>query len=304
MGVFVLTIKICKQYPIKILFASLCILLFIGFELWHYFTPLSIHNWNKKEISRIKVADPEDFTFTIFGDNRGNHSIFESLLQSIGHDAETSFAIDLGDLVSNEDNGHYRRFLSEVQENVAIPLLTAIGNHDRYFGSDHYHDIFGPTYYSFQIGQSYFIVLDATSEFSFDKSELKWLEDELRKAQDSKVRFVFMHVPPFDTTGIGFAGHYLQEKDGKYLLDLFRHYKVSHIFTSHIHGYFSGMSEGVSYTITGGGGAKLYGSNPEHFFYHYVTVRVHNGKVDTVVRHVPAWGGIAYYFDTLKDYVF
>jgi hypothetical protein len=296
--------KISKQYSRKILFASLCIILFIGFKIWNYFAPLPAHNWNKKEISRIKVADPEDFTFAVFGDNRGTPPVFESLLHNIGHDAEIAFAIDIGDLVNNEDSVHYRRFLNEVQENVAMPFLTVIGNHDRLFGSGNYQAIFGPTYYSFQIGQTYFIVLDATSKSVFDKSELNWLKAELLRAQDSKVRFVFMHVPPFDTTNIGFPGRSIQGKDGKYLLGLFRHYKVSHIFASHIHGYFSGMSKGVSYTITGGAGARLHGSDPEHFFHHYVTVRVQNGKVDTVIRHVPARGGIAYYFDTLKDYVF
>ena len=74
---------------------------------------------------------------------------------------------------------------------MTIPFLTAVGNHDLDNGSGNYQEIFGPTYYSFQIGQNYFIVLDASTEPSFDKTQLKWLEDELAEGPSLKgsVRF-------------------------------------------------------------------------------------------------------------------
>ncbi len=74
-----------------------------------------------------------------------------------------------------------------------------------------------------------------------------------------------MDVPPFDPRGNGFS-ECLPEKDKKDLLDLFRRYNVMHAFASHIHGYFAGVCEGISYTITGGAGGRLKGSDPEHFF--------------------------------------
>ena len=226
--------KIFKEHPFRIILASLCILLFLGLKLWESHAPLSIHDWNKREISRIKIAHSDDFIFAVFGDNKGNYSFFEPLLQDIDHDKEIAFAIDVGDLVSDAKRGQYRRFLNQVQENLTIPLLTATGNHDfnSNNGFDNYKNIFGPTYYAFQVGQYSFIVLDATNGSGFDKTQRQWLENELQKAQDVKARFIFMHIPPFDPRGGGF---YLPEKDRNDLLDLFKRYKVTHLFTSHIH---------------------------------------------------------------------
>jgi len=270
----------------------------VGLYLWNSYAPLSIHRWNGKEISRIEVSDPDDFTFAVFGDNKGNTSFFEPLLRDIDRDKKVAFAIDDGDLVSGGKRGRFRHFLKQVKRNLTVPLVTAIGNHDLDNGSGNYRDIFGPTYSAFQVGRCNFIVLDTST--GFDKVDLGWLEDELRKGQAMKASFVFMHVPPFDPRG---GGYYLPEKDGKDLLDLFRRYKVSHLFASHIHGYFSGVWEGVSYTITGGAGARLQGNDPAHFFHHYVQVHVHDGKIETTVKRIESEGMLGCFFDLMKDRV-
>ncbi len=295
---FITTQRTFKEHPVKIILASLFILSFAGLQLWNSYAPLSVHEWNKKEIARIKVAHPDDFTFAVFGDNKGNYSFFEPLLRDIEHDKKAAFAIDDGDLVSGGKRGHFRSFLKQVQRNLTIPFLTAIGNHDLDDGSGNYQDIFGPTSYAFVVGQYYFIVLDTST--GFDKVERRWLEDELKNGQTSKACFVFMHIPLFDPRSGGF---YLPEKDGKDFLDLFRRYKVSHLFASHIHGYFSGVWEGVPYTITGGAGARLQGSDPEHFFHHYVQVHVYDGKIETTVVKIDREGVFACFFDLMKDHV-
>jgi len=297
--------KILQGHPLKIILASLCILSFVGITVWNASVPVPIHDRNQKELSRIAVADSNDFSFAVMGDNKGNRSVFEPLLRDIGHDKEIAFAIDCGDLVREGRVGLYRRFLSQVQENLAIPFLTAIGNHDLNKGSPHtqnYQEIFGPTYYSFQVGQGYFIVLDATTESGFDTAERQWLENELQKGQASKARFVFMHVPVFDPRG-GTFHKSLPDKDQKDLLALFRHYRVTHLFVSHLHGYFSGIWAGVPYTLTGGAGARLQGKDPEHFFHHYVKVHVSQGKADVMLRRIDAANTAVYFFDLMEDYV-
>jgi hypothetical protein len=299
------TKKIFKEHPIKIILAALCILSFIGITVWHSSAPVPIRNWNQKELSRITVADPNNYSFAVMGDNKGNRSVFEPLLRDIDQDKEIAFALDVGDLVRKGKVGLYRRFLSQVQGNLAIPFLTVIGNHDlNNFGSHkNYQEIFGPTYYSFQVGKSYFIVLDAITQAGFDKAERQWLEQELQKGRTAKARFVFMHVPPFEARG-GTYHKSLPAKDQKDLLDLFRRYKVTHLFASHLHGFFSGVQAGVPYTITGGAGGSLQGKDPEHFFYHYVKVNVKNGKADIMVRRIAAENSMAYFFDLVEDYVF
>jgi hypothetical protein len=296
--------KTPKEHLTKIILAALCILAFIGITVWNASAPVSIHNWNQKELSWITVADPNDYSFAVMGDNKGNHSVFEPLLRDISRDKEIAFAFDDGDLVDEGTVGHYRQFLSQVQENLSIPFLTAIGNHDlNDDGSNkNYQAIFGPTYYSFQVGRGYFIVLDAVTEAGFDKTERQWLEKELQKSQTARARFVFMHVPVFDPRGSAFHKS-LPDNDQKDLLDLFRRYKVTHLFASHLHGYFSGVQAGVPYTVTGGAGGRLQGKDAEHFFYHYVKVNVQNGKADVTVRRIDAANPMVFFFDLMEDYV-
>jgi hypothetical protein len=294
--------RIVKRHPIKAAVACGCILLFVALQIWDFHAPLAVSNWNKKEISRIKVADCDDFTFAVFGDNKEGYSLFDALLKDIAQKREISFVIAVGDLVPRGKRWLFRLFLREVQNNLAIPLIAALGNHDLHGRSaDNFRDIFGPTYYSFQVGEGYFIILDATTGDGFNKTERHWLEKELKNAQTSTVRFVFMHVSPFDPRGKGFRKCL---KDGKDLLRLFRRYNVTHLFASHIHGYFSGVWEGVPYTITGGAGSSLQGEDPDHFFHHYVTARVHQGKVETTVTRINAKEGKKPSFVFLKTYVF
>ena len=297
-----MTKKVFKEHPKTIIFASFCILLLIAFKTWDSCAPLSVHDWNKREISRVKVTDSDNFTFAVFGDNQGNSSFFEPLLRDIEHRQEIAFAIDVGDLVSSGEKKHFRHFLNQVQGHLAIPLFTVLGNHDlNGDSSENYMKVFGSTYYAFQVGKSYFIVLDTSTPSIFGKTQRRWLEEELKKAQPSKARFVFMHVPLFDPRGMGFC---LPEKDGKELIDLFRSYQVTHLFTGHIHGYFSGVWEGVPYTITGGAGGRLQGSAPEHYFHHYVQVYIHNAKTDMIVRRVDERDYIARVRDAMRDYIF
>jgi hypothetical protein len=108
-------------------------------------------------------------------------------------------------------------------------------------------------------------------------------------------------VPPFEIRG-GTYHKSLPDKDQKDLLDLFRRYKVTHLFASHLHGNFSGVQAGVPYTITGGAGGYLQGKDPEHFFYHYVKVHVSQGKADVTVTRIAAANSVVYFLDFVKDY--
>jgi len=289
--------RIIRENPIKVTIAFLCFVSVIGISFWSYYAPVSATNWNRGEISRIKVGSPDNFAFAVFGDNKGNSSFFGPLLRDIERDKDIAFAIDIGDLVADGKRSQYCRFLEQVRANLSIPFLTATGNHDFNNGFDNYASIFGPTYYAFQAGSYSFIVLDATNDSGFDKTQRQWLEDELKKAQDTKTRFIFMHIPPFNPIG---SGSYLPEKERNDLQELFTHYRVTHLFTSHIHGYFSGLWGGVPYTISGGAGARLQGSDPQHFFHHYVKVRVDNGKVEVTVKRIGAENAIGLLYSLTK----
>lgn len=124
------------------------------------------------------------------------------------------------------------------------------------------------------------------------------------KTYSCKIRLVFLHIPLYDPRA---SKHYcLPQEESLFLLNLFKSYKISHIFAGHIHGYFQGKWGNIPYTISGGAGAKLYGNDPKHFFYHYLKISIKNGMLKIEVKRIPVsspeWIDYLLYF--IYDYIF
>lgn len=253
--------------------------------------PIPATNWNPANLAKIKVSPAKPLTFAVFGDNRGEHpAVFASLLQEVDRAPSLAFGIHLGDMVMKAELDKYRTFFTAVRQDFHKPLLSVIGNHEFYGDEDlkFYHAIFGPDYYSFQLNNNYFMVDDADKD-GMSQEQLGWLETELQKSQAAKTRLVFFHVPLCDPRG-GENHHCLRPEMAAKLLALFKKYKVTYIFSAHIHDYYTGTWEGIPYTITGGAGAKLYGTDPEHAFYHYLKVTVKGDKVQVQLRRLTKQG--------------
>lgn len=252
--------------------------------------PLPARDWNQKNLQRIKVLAGQTLTFAVLGDNRSNPKVFIQVLKQMDRDPGMAFAIDVGDLVETGTVDNFRVFLDQVRRYLHIPLLTAIGNHDleRGHGARLYQKIFGPDHYAFQLKGNYFIVVNDVEKTGVGQAQWRWLELELKKSQAYKTRLVFLHIPLFDPRSG--KPHALPIATGRKLAALFSRYHVTHIFAGHTHGYFSGKWGGVPYTITAGGGAPLYGTNPQHFFYHYLKVTLTDGKVSIQVRRLASKG--------------
>lgn len=288
-----------KRYPIESSLLILCILLLAGVGVWGRFSPLPARDWNTANLTEIKVADPNNFSFAVFGDNRNSSTVFENLLKLIDHDPDIAFAISLGDMVQDGEKERYLYFFNQVKRYLGLPLLTALGNHEiRGKGRQLYREIFGRFYYSFRIGGNYFIVLDDANGKGLTPKEKQWLEDELGKSQDCHIRIAFMHFPLYDPSGEG-DHHSLPEKSAEDLAGVFLKHRISHIFASHIHGYFEGQWKGIPYTITGGAGAELERDDSGHYLFHFLKVHIRNGGVDVEVKHVPSpnyeWMGRSIY---------
>lgn len=262
-------------------------------------------NWNFHQMQRIP-KEGKKFSFAVMGDNKNSFSTFQTILQDLNAKADQlAFAIDIGDLVFDGEQEKYRVFYNQIK-NEKLPFLVGIGNHDiREEGRAIYYELFGPFYYSFTVGNSYFIVLDDANMACLDPPQMVWLKQQLLAAQSYSHVFVFLHVPLL-APGETLPGP-LGTKPGKELLrllkyhpsladkqqvgellTLFREYHVTRVFASHIHGYFTGDWEGIPYTITGGAGAELIGTDPEHYFYHYVVVHVNGDQVTTSIVRFPS----------------
>jgi Calcineurin-like phosphoesterase len=243
--------------------------------------------WNYQHLQEID-RDCKEFSFAIFGDNKNSSSTFNALIDMVNQD-DVLFAFDDGDLVFDGEREKFAWFLDQAYR-FQVPLLTAIGNHElRESGRANYYDLFGPFYYSFTVGDSYFIVLDDADEQGLDPFQMEWLRGELDKSQAYIYRFVIMHVPLYDPRTSGFAlAHCLKDPvAAQELNDLFDQAGITMVFASHIHGFISGTWGKTPFIITGGAGAELYAGNEGEDLYHYVKFKVTTGGVDYEVVPLP-----------------
>jgi len=270
------------------LLMMLCAACVLIFTLWSTHLPLPAQNWIGANLDKIRHEKTGDISFAVFGDCRDDFSCLGAILRHISTTPNLDFAICIGDLVDQGDREDFYFFLEEVKRNLKIPFLTALGNHDTEpNGPGAYGRIFGPLYYSFEIGKNHFTVMNGASTKMLDPEQRIWLEKDLAAARGCATRLVFTHIPLYDPRG-GSLAHCMQPAAAKDLVDLFTEYRVTHVFSSHIHGYFTGAWEGIPYTITGGGGAPLQGNTPDHFFFHYLLVDIKGGAVGIEMRKIPS----------------
>ncbi|GBE17264.1 alkaline phosphatase precursor [bacterium BMS3Abin15] len=249
------------------------------------YLPIGPGNYNQRQVGKIHSSPPSDhFSFAVMGDNKNSFKIFSKILKDIDS-SHYAFAIDVGDLVFDGEKEKYRIFYNMIK-NERTPFLVAIGNHDiREGGAENYFDIFGKFYYSFDYGNSLFIVLDDANEERIDAVQMKWLEEQLQK--DYRHKFVFLHVPLFDPRPK--FNHSLSNKQNvEEFMNLMEKYKPDIVFASHIHAYFDEIRNGINYVITGGAGSELMGIDPDHYFNHYVKIEVDGDKVSKEVVKFPS----------------
>jgi hypothetical protein len=297
-------------YTKKILFILLSLLIIVTLIKLHSvdtFSQLSDRNNRQLQLIDNKM---KSFSFAVFGDNRNSMDTFPSLINVINADGDNMFSIDIGDLVGNGEKRKYMLFLDQTKR-FQKPFLTAIGNHDiENFGTEengreNYHSLFGKFYYSFAVGDTYFILLDNANQYNVDTQQMEWLKEQLEKSLAYTNRFVFMHVPLFDPrVKASDIGHAMRDrKFAEELNAMFDRYHVAMLFASHIHAYYRGVWGNTPYIITGGAGAPLYGTDSEHSYYHYIKVRVNEKGTAYEVKKIPPahFNSVDLFITTMRD---
>ncbi|HFU77644.1 MAG TPA: hypothetical protein ENK68_03980 [Epsilonproteobacteria bacterium] len=221
----------------------------------------------------------QSFSFAVYGDNRGRDDILATIIKTVDSDRDILFSISNGDVVTTSFKYQFQNYLSLLQQSKK-PILTVLGNHGiGLLENDiNFKTIFGHSYFSFVLKNSYFIILDDADDETMASKQFLWLQKELRKAQTYDNRFIIMHIPLYDPRAGAYAqGHSLEDmKQVKQLNDLFDRYKVTMLFTSHIHSYYRGVWHKTPYIISGGAGAPLIKGG----FFHYIKVTVTGTEVE------------------------
>ncbi len=205
----------------------------------------------------------EKFTFVAYGDTRSNPAAHAAVIQEIVG-LRPEFVLQSGDLVSDGGNPKQWAEFEEITRplrSAHIAYYPARGNHDlgiyypihvtQPFDSG---DKVNKLYYAFTRHRNRFIIVDSMEEYQPGSRQYIWLENELAKAKKIAVNtFVMFHEGPFSV-----GPHGPTPEAQQYLHPLFVKYKPRAVICGHDHLYYRTTRDGVTYVVTGGGGAPPY----------------------------------------------
>ncbi|MEL7122082.1 MAG: calcineurin-like phosphoesterase C-terminal domain-containing protein, partial [Bacteroidota bacterium] len=130
-----------------------------------------------------------------------------------------SFYVVLGDLVW--DRLELYPLLEDTLTAINIPYYTACGNHDinlrassKKYATETYKACYGPTYYSFNVGKTHFVVLEDVGYSGWDdileekgevygwldEVQLIWLENDLQYVPEDFLVVLLSHIPIYTAT--------------------------------------------------------------------------------------------------------
>ena len=221
----------------------------------------------QKDFKLTKVDGQDRYKLFLLGDmhlaNRTNDAAqFTQFTTDLNaymaqHSGQKMCALTLGDMTwdlywykNNYALPQYRETINRQVKNLQI--YHTMGNHDNDFmtTSDYdaavkYVDCIGPTFYSFNIGQVHYVVMDNIDCSAYDgtdsrnyvkklsNEQLKWLAKDLAYVDKSTPLLVAMHAQIYKPTSTGFAFDH-DSANTEALLAALDGYEV-HFVTGHTH---------------------------------------------------------------------
>jgi len=217
---------------------------------------------SKDELSVLKPDAGEIGSDTkkvvVYGDTRTGDDEHRSIIAQIKE--QTPYAIfHTGDLVDDGDVASQWDTFNEITVDLFKDrwFYSTLGNHEK--NSDNYFENFvlpgNERYYSVNIGNVHYIVLDSNFEISSGSDQYIWVEADLKNAATkSDFQVVVMHHPPYSTGAHGDDESGMRTK----IVPLLEKYGVDLVFSGHDHSYERADNNSIVYIVAGGGGAPLY----------------------------------------------
>jgi Icc-related predicted phosphoesterase len=266
------------------------------------------------------------FRFAFFGDTRftnpadtrdSNAAVRQTLVQAIA-DAHPAFVSVGGDIVYHGDDAHdWKTWEAEtaIWREHGIAVYPVLGNHDLSGGKlalenyfQRFPELKNSRYYSIRAGSALLLVLDSSlAELSGPQGE--WLVKKLDGTpSDVEFVFIFLHHPPYtsssDEKEYG-GGHSARSEEQELGKTLEKRQRSAHarfvVFSGHVHNYERHEHNGVTYFVSGGGGAHAYRITrasgdlfpDNNINYHFLLVQVEHGKLNVTMNRLQLENGKA-----------
>ena len=259
------------------------------------------------------------FRFVAYGDTRfhdphdigaANPRARIALVRAIA-DAHPSFICFTGDIVyTGSDQGDWKIFDSETAawREKKIQVFPVLGNHEFHgdpaaglgYYFDHFPELKNSHYYSVRAGNTLVLALDSSADETLGPQG-QWLTAQLDNIP-SGVDFVFvmLHHPPYTSSSMNLLGegHAARPRERALAALLEQRQAQSRarfiVFSGHVHNYDRHEHGGVTYFVSGGGGAHAYPIPRAHddpyqskeINYHYLLAEVDRGKLKITMHRV------------------
>lgn len=227
---------------------------------YRYRAELGAHSTRWQEFRTFPADARAPVSFLAFGDTRSNHAMHARVAARAASESP-DFVVNTGDLVGDgRREDHWQPFFEAERALLAVaPVFPAVGNHDargstlasffeRYFPHNRFYEkVAGPVHLFF---------VDSTQAFGPGSVQHRWLRERLAAARNAEVprwRVAVHHHPAFSSGDHGSEAAVQRE-----LVPLYREFGVTLVLQGHDHVYERLESGGITYVVTGGGGAPLY----------------------------------------------
>ena len=254
----------------KLIVADVVLLLFVlGYKGFLFVNEPDFRDSNYNRIQAIGALDAgAPFSFAVFGSAENSIDVFQKeIIPQMNADSRIRFAVSTGDAVLDGAEEKYQ-ILNQSLKKLLVPCLVGVGDSEISDGGDRaFYRHYGPFYFSFSVGNSYFIFLDTTGKTAPALQE-GWLSGEWQKAQPYRYKFLFMNDSP-----VAESDHSIHNQDFReFLIDNFSANKVTCVFTNGS-AYTKDTVKGVTYYASGGAGGLMPDVSSGDC-YHYLTVNV------------------------------
>jgi hypothetical protein len=243
------------------------------------------------EPSSVSPAPEVALVVGDFGTGSAAQMEVAGAMETTAEAEEAGWLITTGDnFYSNDVKGIWSKPFGWV-ESAGIRVVAAFGNHD--IETARRRDLVGESlgldrpWYRIDIGSAAVLVLDGNRPR--DEGQLGWLEGQLARLDDRLV-IVSFHQP-----ALSCSRHGSTTAVGELWMPRFEAHDVDLVLNGHDHNYQRHLRGGVTYVVSGGGGAGLYevgdcpaGTDPPQVFddahHHYLVIWVLPGSVMVEAR--------------------